>query len=146
MSLSSVSRLRARTSTLFVSLVSVSKATQRHTFWCHSISWDAETEHSGEPLLIITPHLICPWQQMLRLFLDTLQRAFCVGFRQHFSCFQWHPVLCNPTTGGSWRAIGIWLGWLEPQRKNKPKKLYYPIILDKCGSHESQDNRVKLLT
>lgn len=70
---------------LFVSLVSVSKAAQRHTFWCDCIKRDAEPEHPGDAPFIITPHLISPRQQMLRILLDTLEHTVLVGFQQH--CF-----------------------------------------------------------
>lgn len=54
----------------------------RHTF----VVWQgAEPDHPGERPFIITPLLICPWQQMLRLLRTHSSAAWCSLSMFHFT-------------------------------------------------------------
>lgn len=78
-----VSRLHARGRTrFFVSLVIAIKGANATPLWYDR---DAEADHHGESPLLITPHLICPRQQMLRLFGTHWSAAWCSPSMFHFT-------------------------------------------------------------
>lgn len=103
----------ANVRTPFVPLISESKSTLRHTSRCQNVTRGAEIDNSTGAGLIITPHLICPSRQMLRVFLDSLKRGclrhFCPLFLYYIvsAMFCVMPTICAGREGISYQLCFI---------------------------------------